>query len=323
MALAIAACSSNPVDTPPPTISPARAAVSPHVVEPPAGVVHPLTGPGLASVFDSATRSLVILGRDGQGRTVVSILAGSSPTPPVALPANATAIAGDDRGKAFLATRGGYFRLDVATGSVDKVDVTDERDTDFTAITRRADGLLVLGSADGSVYTMSSDTGVGTRLHIFARVDALAAQDNTVVVLDRGQTSVTEVDSSGSRAEQALRAGDGATTIAADHRGRVLVANTRGDELLVFGTDPLILRQRYPVPDAPYGLAGSSRLAWVSQTAANSVVGYDLSTGIPVEKVRYRTVQQPDILAFDDATDTLYVVSGSGAGVQVIRGASR
>ena len=54
--------------------------------------------------------------------------------------------------------------------------------------------------------------------------------------------------------------------MAADPAGRVLVADTRGDELLVFGTDPLMLRQRYPVRDAPYGLAGSSRLAWVSQT---------------------------------------------------------
>jgi len=80
---------------------------------------------------------------------------------------------------------------------------------------------------------------------------------------------------------------------------------------------------RYPVRDAPYGLAGSKKLAWVSQTAINTVVGYDLATGIPVEKVRYRTVQQPNSLAFDEASGTLYVVSGSGAGVQVIEGAGR
>ncbi len=89
----------------------------------------------------------------------------------------------------------------------------------------------------------------------------------------------------------------------------------------MYGTEPLILRQRYPVHDAPYGVTGSADLTWVSQTATNTVVGYDLATGIPVEKVRYRTVQQPNTLAFDDSTDTLYVVSGSGAGVQVITGA--
>ena len=139
------------------------------------------------------------------------------------------------------------------------MEVDGQDDTDFTAIARRADGKLVLGSADGAVFTLSSDTAVGAQLKIFARVDALVTQGNTAVVLDRGQTSVTTVDPSGAKAEHALRAGEGATTMAADPVGRVLVADTRGDGLLVFGTDPLILRQRYPVPDAPYGLAGSSR----------------------------------------------------------------
>ena len=136
-----------------------------------------------------------------------------------------------------------------------------------------------------------------------------------------GQTSVTTVGADG-HAGQSLRAGEGATTLAADPAGRVLVADTRGGQLLVFGVDPLILRQAYPVRQSPYGLAGSRRLAWVSQTAANIVIGYDLSTGIPVEKVRYPTVQQPNTLAFDDAADTLYVVSGSGGGVQVIEHAA-
>jgi hypothetical protein len=52
------------------------------------------------------------------------------------------------------------------------------------------------------------------------------------------------------------------------------------------------------------------------------VIGYDLSTGIPVEKVRYPTVRQPDTLAFDDASGTLYVASGSGGGIQVIEHAA-
>jgi DNA-binding beta-propeller fold protein YncE len=222
----------------------------------------------------------------------------------------------------YASTRGGYFRIDLRTGTAGRVDVEGQSGTDFTAIARRADGKLVLGSADGAVYTLSSDSTVGASLKIFARVDALVTQGNTAIVLDRGQTSVTTVSESGDDADHALRAGEGATTMAADSAGRVLVADTRGDGLLVFGTNPLILRQRYPVHDAPYGLAGSSKLAWVSQTAINSVVGYDLASGIPVERVRYRTVQQPNTLAFDDASGTLYVVSGSGAGVQVIPNAA-
>ena len=310
---------------------PAQAAQSPPVAGTPAGVVRPLPGHAQAAVFDPATANLAVLSPGVGGQSTVSVVPPSGETRPVPLPGPATAITGDNDGRVYASTRGGYFRIDLRAGTVSRVDIEGQPGTDFTAIARRADGKLVLCSADGAVYTLSSDSTVGTSLKIFARVDALVTQGNTAVVLDRGQTSVTTISASGNDADHALRAGEGATTMAVDSAGRVLVADTRGDELLVFGVDPLILRQRYPVRDAPYGLAGSSPsrkggdirpgLAWVSQTAINTVVGYDLATGIPVEKVRYRTVQQPNSLAYDEASGTLYVVSGSGAGVQIIAGA--
>lgn len=275
----------------------------------------------MSAVFDDATASLAVLGPDNAEHAVVTVLPAKGLGRTVPLPAAATAMTGDNRGLVYVSTRGGYFRVDIAQGRANRVPVDGQDGTDFTAIARRADGKLVLGSADGAVYTLSSDTAVGAELKIFARVDALVTQANTAVVLDRGQTSVTTVDAGGAKAEHALRAGEGATTLAADPAGRVLVADTRGDGLLVFGADPLMLRQRYPVRDAPYGLAGSSRLTWVSQTKTNTVVGYDLATGIPVEKVRYPTVQQPNSLAYDEASGTLYVVSATGAGVQVITNA--
>jgi outer membrane protein assembly factor BamB len=314
-------CSANHPEAPPPTIVPAQAAQSPPVTGAPFGIVRPLPGLAQAAVFDPATSSLAVLSPLFEGQSMVTVVPASGQPRPVTLPAPATALTGDNDGTVYASTRGGYFRVDLRAGTANRVDVEGQRGTDFTAIARRADGKLVLGSADGAVYTLKSDTAVGAQLKIFARVDALVTQGNTAVVLDRGQTSVTTVSASGNDADHALRAGEGATMMAADSAGRVLVADTRGDELLVFGTDPLILRQRYPVRDAPYGLAGSAKLAWVSQTAINTVVGYDLATGIPVEKVRYRTVQQPNSLAFDEASGTLYVVSGSGAGVQVISNA--
>jgi DNA-binding beta-propeller fold protein YncE len=313
-------CSANKQDSPPPTIVPAQAAQSPPVTGAPAGVVRPLPGHAQAAVFDPATASLAVLSPDLGDRSTVSVLGSSGVVRPVPLPGSATAMAGDGDGRVYASTRGGYFRIDLRAGTAGRVDIEGQQGTDFTAIARRADGKLVLGSADGAVYTLSSATTVGASLKIFARVDALVTQGNTAVVLDRGQTSVTTISAGGDDADHALRAGEGATTMAADSAGRILVADTRGGALLVFGADPLILRQRYPVRDAPYGLAGSSKLAWVSQTATNTVIGYDLATGIPTEKVRYRTVQQPNILAFDDSSGTLYVVSGSGAGVQVIAG---
>ncbi len=318
---ALAGCSANSSDAPPPTIVPAQAAQSPPVTGTPAGIVRPLAGHAQAAVFDPATASLAVLSPSVGGRSAITVVPSSGAARPVPLPSPATALTGDNDGRVYASTRGGYFNVDIRAGTSSRVDIEGQSGTDFTAIAWRADGRLVLGSANGAVYTLSTESTVGASLKIFARVDALVAQGNTAVVLDRGQTSITTISASGKDAEHALRAGEGATTMAADSAGRVLVADTRGDELLVFGTEPLILRQRYPVRDAPYGLAGSSGLAWVSQTASNIVIGYDLATGIPTEKVRYRTVQQPNSLAFDEASGTLYVVSGSGAGVQVIAGA--
>ncbi|BBZ13485.1 hypothetical protein MBRA_36800 [Mycobacterium branderi] len=270
-----------------------------------------------AAIFDQRTAALVLLGSG----SVTVLGAGQTPSRVIALPGPASALTGDGAGNAYLSTRGGYFAVDLSAGHVSRAEIGEARDIDFTAIARRADHKLVLGTADGTVYTLSSGTTVANRSKIVGRIDSLVAQGNTVITLDRGQTLVTTVDADGT-VGQALRAGQGATMLAADPLGRVLVTDTRGGQLLVYGVDPLILRQAYPVKQSPYGVAGSRRLAWVSQTAANLVIGYDLSTGIPVEKVRYPTVRQPNTLAFDDTSDTLYVVSGSGAGVQVIEHAA-
>jgi DNA-binding beta-propeller fold protein YncE len=322
LAAVVTGCSSSHLDAPPPTIVPAQAAVSPAVTGVPPGAVRPLDAHAQQALFDTATHSLVVLSANGNSQSVITAMPASGTTRTVPLPAAGSAMVSDGQGRVYVSARGGYFVVDIANGAAARVEVDGQQGTEFSAIAHRADGKLVLGTTDGAVLTMASRTAVGAQLKIFARVDSLVCQGNTTVVLDRGQTSVTTVDPSGAKAEHALRAGEGATTLAADPAGRVLVADTRGDELLVFGTNPLILRQRYPVPDAPYGLAGSSHLAWVSQTATNMVIGYDLATGIPVEKVRYRTVQQPNSLAYDDSSGTLYVVSGSGAGVQVISGAA-
>lgn len=315
----VGGCSSEGSDAPA-TIAPAQAAVSPPVTGRPDGVVRPLAADAQAVTVDAASGALVVLAPEPMV-TVLSRDGEDAATVPLSSPA--TALTGDGDGHVYAATRGGYHRIDLADRTATRIEIEGQPDTEFTAIARRADGRLVLGSADGAVYTLGSDTAVAAQLKIFARVDALVTQGNTTVVLDRGQTSVTALTEDGAQQAQALRAGEGATTMAADPAGRVLVADTRGEGLLVFGTDPLILRQRYPVRDSPYGLAGSSTLAWVSQTAANAVVGYDLATGIPVEKVRYRTVRQPDSLAYDESSGTLYVVSGTGAGVQVIVDAAK
>lgn len=326
LAVVAGGCKSNPLDSAPATIDPARAATSPQPATPPAGQVLPLAGTPDAAVLAGGSLVLLNPGADAASAATLTVLDPAlepgRAARRVALPGPAAAITTDGRDTVYAATRGAVVTVNLTGGAPTTTRIDGAPDAEFTAIARRADGRLVLGSADGVAYTLGSDLHVTGQAPIFARVDAIAAPGDTAVVLDRGQTSVTALNPDGSRA-QALRAGLGATSMAADPAGRVLVTDTRGGQLLVFGVDPLIARQAYPVGESPYGIAGSTRLAWVSLTASNIVVGYDLATGIPVEKVRYPTVQQPNTLAYDEKADTLYVVSGVGAGVQVIRDAAR
>jgi sugar lactone lactonase YvrE len=329
----LAGCSSKLTDPGPATIEPAGAATSPPPDRPPAGDVLALTGQPTAALFDPTTSSLAVFtpGADPQAPGTLTIIGPAGAARPVALPAGTTAIAGDGKGAVYATTRGGFVTVDLATGGLAATTIDGHDTTDFTAVARRVDGRLLVGSAAGAVYiladqtssnqTSSGQTRVTAETTIFSRVDAIVTEGETAVVLDRAQTSVTALNQQGA-VQQALRAGLGATTIAADPAGRVLVTDTRGGQLLVFSVDPLIQRQGYPIGESPYAIASSNTLVWVSQTAINSVAGYDLGSGIPVEKVRYPTVRQPNSLAFDEVSGTLYVVSGSGDGIQVIRDAA-
>ncbi len=324
----LAGCSSKLTDPGPATIDPAGAATSPTPDRPPAGDVLALTGRPSAALFDPTTSSLAVFtpGADPQAPGTLTIIGPAGAARPVALPAGTTAIAGDGKGAVYATTRGGFVTVDLATGGLAATTIDGHDATDFTAVARRVDGRLLVGSAAGAVYvladhTSSDQTRVTAETTIFSRVDAIVTEGETAVVLDRAQTSVTALNQQGA-VQQALRAGLGATTIAADPAGRVLVTDTRGGQLLVFSVDPLIQRQGYPIGESPYAIASSNTLVWVSQTAINSVAGYDLGSGIPVEKVRYPTVRQPNSLAFDEVSGTLYVVSGSGDGIQVIRDAA-
>ena len=318
------ACSKKPFEQSPPTIAPAQAAPSPPLTRVPAGSVRPLPGHPQTALFDGRTGLLAVVspGPDPTAPASLTVLGPQQTSQRViGLPGPVTGLAGDNTGTAYLSTRGGYLVVDLPTGAVTRLGVRDSEHVEFSAISRRSDGTVVLGTADGLLYLLAPGATDGNRIQVHAHVDSLAAQGNTVAVLDRGQTSITTVGPDG-RIGQSLRAGQGATTMASDPAGRLLVSDTRGDQLLVYGVDPLILRQAYPVADSPYAVAGSRGLAWVSQTSANSVTGYDLSTGIPLEKVRYPSVRQPNALAFDDVAGTLYVISGAGEGVQIIEHAA-
>lgn len=151
--------------------------------------------------------------------------------------------------------------------------------------------------------------------------DELAQSGAKTVVLDKLRSAVFIVDVNGGTIAEGLRAGQGPTNMVADSFGRVLITDTRDGALLAFTTDPLLLRQRYPVPGGIYGIAYDTQrhLAWVTLTGSNQAVGFDVRGGEPVEKYRFATVRQPNSIAVDGQTGKVYVGSATGEGIQVIQ----
>ncbi|WP_280263127.1 YncE family protein [Nocardia wallacei] len=308
-------CSSSDGDKDPaPAAAPAHAAAAPVPAAAPAGSVT-AAGPVAALLSEPSGGRLVLL--DPDGVTVrITDPGGTEPARTLTLPAPAAALAPGAPGQVLAAAGRGLVHIDTLTGATRDTPL----DGEARAVARRGDGSLAVGLADGRAQILAADGHVLQTISDLSGADAVAAAGDAVAVLDRAQTSLTQLDLGRGKPGLALRAGTGATTLISDHFGRLLVTDTAGGALLVYTADPLVLRQRFPVGSSPYALAYDQRseTVWVTLTASNEVAGFDLSTGIPEEVGRFATVRQPNSVTIDERTGDLFVGSATGDGVQRI-----
>ena len=281
-----------------------------------AGSVQPLQDAAGFVVVDPRTEQLAIT-LSNPPRLLLRPLSDAAGQREVPLPGPASDL--------VLAAEGGPLLVPVATpGSLIQVPLDGGQPTRIDVGGRpqgaiSVGGRIVVASGDRAVILgegrMRQSTVTG-----FADAARLAPAGSEVAVLDRAQSTVSLVDPASGRAGPALRAGNGAVSVVADRFGRLVVADVRDGELLVYAGDPLLLRQRYPLPGAPYGLGYDPRrdLAWVTLTARNEVVGLRMGGSEPEIVHRFATVRQPDAVAVDPVSGRVVVVSASGAGLQVI-----
>ncbi|TQM32837.1 YncE family protein [Nocardia bhagyanarayanae] len=314
----LAGCSSDKGEPDVPTREPATAAVAPAPQAAPAGDVIGVNAPIRAMLADPGTGQLAALDKSSDDTAVLFLIdPATAGRRTVTLPAHGTSLSAGEPGEILVTATGWIFRVDVATGAVTETPV----EGDPRSVRQREDGTLVVGTADGAVRILGPGGDVRDTVSGLVSADVVAVTGDRIAVLDRRQTSVTEIDPAEDHLGLALRAGDGATNMISDHFGRVIVTDTAGEELLVYTTGPLVLRQRFPVGSSPYALTYDRRsdTVWVTCTQSNEVVGFDLSTGIPKEVGRYPTVRQPESVTVDERTGDLFVGSATGDGVQRIR----
>ncbi|MTE16908.1 YncE family protein [Nocardia aurantiaca] len=307
----LAGCSSQEDNADNATRDPATPAAAPSAAAAPTGQVSP-SAPISLLLDEPATGVLAAVVDSGATLQLID----KGVTRPVALPGKAAALSLGKPGEILVAVPGKILRVDAASGAVTAITV----DGDVHSAASRADGSLVVGLANGKVLLLDADGTVRHTISGLSSADVVDAADGAVVVLDRRQTAVVQLDLASNKLGLSLRAGDGATNMIGDHFGRRIVTDTAGGELLVYTADPLVLHQRFPVGSSPYALAYDQRseTVWVTLTGSNEVVGYDLSTGIPVEVGRYPTVRQPNAVTIDSRTGEMFVGSATGDGLQRI-----
>ena len=297
---------------------PATPAAAPAATAVPAGVVTPVGAALHAVVLDPSTRVLAAVADSPVRLLLLNADALDAPPRTVALPAPPAQLSlSAPGGPLLVAVPGALLRVDQRTGAV----ATTTVDADVRSAVQLSDGRIAVGTATGAVLVLGTDGAVTQRITGMAETDVLADTPHGLVALDRKQTAVRAVDLSKGTLGESLRAGEGATNAVTDRFGRVLVTDTAGGELLEFSAGPLLLRQRYPVPGAPYALAYDPKtdIAWVTLTDRNQVVGYDVAGGEPVERYRFDTVAQPDAVAVDAISGAVLVASAAGVGVQRIK----
>ncbi|GAA4393736.1 lipoprotein [Tsukamurella soli] len=292
---------------------PASPATAPVTATPVGQVV--AAPPGVALAFDTQSRTLAAVTQNEV--LLYSVDGGLRQKAAVPLDTHAP-------GRAVVATGGGF--LVAAKGAIIRITadgaarVTDVDGDALTAVPYQGKNGVdtLVGLADGRI----EELGGKTPRTISGLVEAsrLLVHGEDVLAVDRRQATLTVVDTTAGKLGDALRVGRGITNAEIDPYGRVVAVDTGHNQIIGFTASPFMERFLYPVPGAPYAVDydDAAKLAWVTTTGTNQVVGYALSSGEPVEKQRKATVAEPDAVAVDPRDGTVFVLSAAGGGVQAI-----
>ncbi|MDR7299910.1 YncE family protein [Haloactinomyces albus] len=300
------------------TLVAATPAASPPADTAPAGTVVPAP-PADLTALDPATHTLALAGADRATLTLFDTEAPQQQPRSIRLPSPAASLRATGTAGTLLAALpadDAVAKIDIATGAIDRIPIpggpVDALESGGHLIVARRDNKDVVVTDHGTILRTIGGFNGPARLLRHGR--------NEILVLDRLATSLTPVNTATGDKGAALRAGEGATHAVTDRYGRILTVDTRGNELLAFATDPLIMKQRYPVAGVPFGLAydPTRNLAWITLTARNELVAYDIAGGQPREKYRLPTIRQPNTVTVDPHTGTVYVASATGTGLQVV-----
>jgi DNA-binding beta-propeller fold protein YncE len=301
--------------TPPSVVG--EPAVAPPVVEAPAGQIVPVghapegvavdPSTGLVAVALRAPDAVAVLDPDGR------------PVRRVDLPAPARHLRFADQPGVLLAPlerAGALAAIDVRDGSIlDRVGL-QRQPHDVVAVSGRA----FVSNEFSDTLAVVEDGRVVRALAAPAQPGGVAGAGTSVGVLGVRSHQLEVYDAGSLRALGSAPAGAGPTHV--DGAGnRLYVVDTRGGAVLVFQARPRpALVGRATAGGRPYGVAldPARQRLWVTETATNRLVEYDVSGAAPRLVATFPTVRQPNGVAVDGRTGRVYVTGTAGGELQVL-----
>lgn len=305
-------------------IAGAEPAVSPVPARPPTGWVVTV-GPGAEGIVAAPARGMVAIAiRDPPRVAILNARSGRVIARlPIAGAARHLQLAGMDRVLVPEATRDRLLELPLpGSAAASRTVSTGSLPHDAAAVRGR---VFVADEFGHAVSVIAGDTTV-RRIGGFVQPGGVARVDGDAAVVDVGADTVTLIDGRTLGPTGRFRAGSGLTHDAAGRGGRLYVVDTRGNALFTLRTRPrLHISSRLALPGTPYGIAADpahNRL-WVTETATNRLVELDIAQARPRPLAVFSTVRQPNSVAVDSRTGTVYVTGGAGGVVQVLSAAAR
>lgn len=192
--------------------------------------------------------------------------------------------------------------------------ITNVRKQPHDATSTDAD--VVVGDEFGKSISFVRDGRVRKTVTGLTQPGGVIGDGTIVGVVDVGAFTLSTYDVATGRRIALAKAGKGPTHGELIGGGRIVVADTRGDQLLVFNIRTLKQTGRLALPGTPYGMTvdRSTNTVWITLTSRNQVVGLDVSGDTPRVIARYATVRQPNTVAVAPGSRTLWI-TGTDAGV--------
>jgi DNA-binding beta-propeller fold protein YncE len=299
----------------PPPAEPQRA---PAPADPPPGRLVPVGNAPEGVVVDARTRTVAVAKRDPNELVLINAdtgaITGRTPLPgfvrhlqlaapggPVLVPVeSANALVHVD-------LPGGRAEPEIITGTVPHDASEAPNGTVFVANEHGGTVTAVRGADIVKVFTDSVQPA------------GLAPVGNRMGLLDVRKNDLTVYDTDALTIVGSTPAGDGPTHLVADKHGRLIAADTRGNAVRVFSTEPRELGS-VPQPGGPYGIAydPARDVLWVASSGTNEVVGYSMASDTPREVKRVPTVQNPYTVGVDATTGRLFIAGVTAGVVQIV-----